>query len=139
MAAGGDINALESDRYDVLTTAAVANDLRMVNLALSLGANAKAITSRYDGTALITAAHLGHAAVVRALIRAGAPLDHINNIDMTALIEAVVLGDGGTPHVETVRALVEAGANASIRDGQGFTALEHAIFRKFRGIVDILE
>ena len=42
--------------------------------------NPKAITSRYDGTALIAAAHLGHAEVVRTLIAAKAPLDHVNNL-----------------------------------------------------------
>jgi len=62
--AGGDINALEEDSYDAITIAAVAADLKMVKLALSLGGNPKAITSRYDGTALIAAAHLGHAEVV---------------------------------------------------------------------------
>ena len=51
--------------------------------------------SPYDGTALIAAAHLGHHEVVRALVEAGAPLDHVNNLGWTALIEAVILGDGG--------------------------------------------
>ena len=68
VAGGGDINALENDRYDVITIAAVKNDVRMVKLAIELGGNPKAITSRYDGTALIAAAHLGHEVVVQALI-----------------------------------------------------------------------
>src|SRR3712207_7682794 len=42
------------------------------------GADPRAITSPYDGTALIAAAHLGHDGVVRELIRAGAPLDHVD-------------------------------------------------------------
>ena len=46
----------------------------------------------------------------------GAPLDHMNNLGWTALIEAVVLGDGGPDHVETVRALVKAGADRTIAD-----------------------
>ena len=48
------------------------------------GASAKLVTSRYDGTALIAAAHLGHDGVVRQLIAAGAPLDHVNNLHWTA-------------------------------------------------------
>ena len=86
VAAGADPNALENDRYDIVTIAAVANDVATLKLALALGASAKNITSRYDGTALIAAAHLGHAEVVRTLIRAGAPLDHINNLGWTALM-----------------------------------------------------
>ena len=73
------------------------------------GASARNITSRYDGTALIAAAHLGHDEVVRQLIAAGAPLDHVNNLHWTAAIEAVVLGDGGLRHQRTLSALIEAG------------------------------
>jgi hypothetical protein len=51
--------ALENDRYDALTIAAVKDDVRVVKLALELGGNPKEITSRFDGTALIAAAHLG--------------------------------------------------------------------------------
>jgi uncharacterized protein len=69
--AGADPNALENDRYDIVTIAAVANDVPTLEVALALGASARNVTSRYDGTALIAAAHLGHAHVVRTLIRAG--------------------------------------------------------------------
>ena len=84
---------------DIITIAAVRDDAAMVRLAIRLGADPRAITSPYNGTALIAAAHLGHDAVVRVLIEAGAPLDHVNNLGWTALIEAVVLGDGGPRHV----------------------------------------
>ena len=66
------------------------------------------VTSRYDGTALIASAHLAHAEIVRELIRAGAPLDHVNNLGWTALIESIVLGDGGARHTATLEALVDA-------------------------------
>jgi ankyrin repeat protein len=110
----------------------------MVALALQLGGNPKAITSPYDGTALIAAAHLGHVAVIRALIEGKAPLDHINNIGWTALMEAVVLGDGGRAHTETVRLLVEAGADKSIADREGRTPLDHAEARRYTEIIAIL-
>jgi len=80
VAAGADPNALEHDRYDIVTIAAVANDVPTLDVALALGASARNVTSRYDGTALIAAAHLGHVEVVRTLIRACAPLDHVNNL-----------------------------------------------------------
>ena len=91
----------------------------MVSLALLLRNGPDLIISVYDGTALITGAHLGHHEVVRRLIAGGAPLDHVNNLGWTALIEAVVLGDGGPDHVETVRALVKAGADRTIADRDG--------------------
>ena len=58
--AGADPNALERDRYDIVTIAAVADDVPTLETALALGASARNVTSRYDGTALIAAAHLGH-------------------------------------------------------------------------------
>ena len=136
---GADPNQFEIDRYDIITIAAVAGDVPMLKIALEGGGNPKAVTSRYDGTALIAAAHLGHAEVVRVLIAAGAPLDHVNNLQWTALIESIVLGDGGNNHTETLRALVNAGANINIPDGSGSTPLKLARNRGYREMVAILE
>ena len=80
-----------------------------------------------------------HAEVVRTLIGAGAPLDHVNNLKWTALIESIVLGDGGSNHTETLRALVEAGADVFIPDGSGATPLTLARSRGYREMVAILE
>ena len=136
---GADPNRLEIDRYDIVTIAAVANDTAMLAIAIEGGGNAKAVTSRYDGTALIAAAHLGHAEIVRMLIAAGAPLDHVNNLKWTALIESIVLGDGGRRHTDTLRALVEAGADVNLADGSGSRPLKLARDRGYREMVTILE
>ncbi len=136
---GADPNRLEFGRYDIITIAAVANDLPGLKIALEGGGNPRAITSIYDGTALIAAAHLGHAEVVRMLIAAGAPLDHVNNLGWTALMESIVLGDGGTAHTDTLAALVKAGANVDIADRDGVTPLSHARRRGFTAMTEILE
>lgn len=136
--AGADLDALENDRYDAVTIAAVADDESTLQLLLELGASAGQTTSRYDGTALIAAAHLGHDGVVKQLIGAGAPLDHVNNLHWTAAIEAVVLGDGGPRHQATLRALVDAGANLSLADASGRTPLRLAQERDYRAMVTIL-
>jgi uncharacterized protein len=73
-----------------------------------------------------------------AEIAAGAPLDHVNNLHWTALIEAVVLGDGGPRHQATVRALVEAGADRRLTDRHGRTALELARERGYAELVRLL-
>jgi ankyrin repeat protein len=52
--------------------------------------------------------------VVRQLIQAGAPLDHVNNLHWTAVIEAIVLGDGGPRHQATLKALLDAGASTQL-------------------------
>ena len=136
--AGADIDALDNDRYDLLTIVAVLNNLEMVKLAIAAGANTKLITSPYEGTALIAAAHLGHVDVVRALIRGKAPLDHVNNLNWTALIEAIVLGDGGPRHAAIVQALIEAGADLDLPDGYGNTPLALALRLDHKAIADIV-
>ncbi len=136
---GADPNKLEIDRYDIITIASVANDVPMLKIAIEGGGNPKAITSRYDGTALIAAAHLGHAEIVRVLIAAKAPLDHVNNLNWTALIESIVLGNGGKNHTDTLRALVDAGANLNIPDGSGSTPLKLAKNRGYNEMIAILE
>lgn len=136
--AGANLNALDNDQYDLLTISAVLSDLEMVNIAIAAGADTKLITSPYQGTALIAAAHLGHVDVVRALIAGKAPLDHVNNIGWTALIEAVVLGDDGPRHAAIVRDLIEAGADLNLPDGYGTTPLALALQTGREAIVDIL-
>lgn len=137
--AGADLGALEHDRYDAVTIAAVADDEATLRLLLGLGASARLVTSRYDGTALIAAAHLGHDGVVRQLIAAGAPLDHVNNLHWTALIESIVLGNGGPRHVATLKALLDAGASTKLADREGRTPLALAKARGYAEMVALLE
>jgi hypothetical protein len=134
-----DPNAMDRQRYDILTIAAVQNDPIMLKIALDHGTRATNITSPYRGTALIAAAHLGHAEIVQALIKAGAPLDHVNDLGWTALTEAVLLGDGGKSYQETVKALIQAGAKLDIPDKAGVTPLAHARKKKLKKIAAILE
>ena len=136
---GANPNALDAQRYDIVTIAAVADDIDMLKLALAGGCQATNITSPYDGTALIAAAHLGHDEVVRTLIAAKAPLDHVNNLGWTAVIESIVLGDGGKRHVATLEALVKAGANLNLADRSGATPLTLAKSRGYTEMVKILE
>ncbi len=137
--AGADSAALDSGRYDAVTIAAVADDEATLRVLLAHGASAKLITSRFDGTALIAAAHLGHDGVVKQLIASGAPLDHVNNLHWTALIEAIVLGRGGPRHQATVRALLDAGASTQLADGAGRTPLQLARQQGHAALVQMLE
>jgi ankyrin repeat protein len=137
-AAGADLGLLENNRYDAVTIAAVADDEETLRVLLALGASAKLVTSRYDGTALIAAAHLGHDGVVRQLIAAGAPLDHVNNLHWTAAIEAVVLGDGGRRHQATLKALIDAKADLQLTDRNRRTPLTLARERGYAAMEQLL-
>ena len=50
-----------------------------------------------------------------------------------------MLGDGGKNHTDTLRALVDAGANVNIPDGSGSTPLRLARNRGYQEMVAILE
>ena len=77
---------------------------------------------------------------MRELIRAGAPLDHVNNLGWTALIEAVILGDGGPRHRRDRPARWSTPAPTSaLADRQGITPLRHARARGYGEIAAILE
>lgn len=137
--AGANTAALDKQKYDAVTIAAVADDPQTLKVLLDNGASAKLTTSVYDGTALIAAAHLGHDEVVRLLIEAGAPLDHVNNLHWTAAIEAVVLGNGGKRHQATLAHLIKAGADISLTDRNGRTPLMLARQRGYAEMVRMLE
>ncbi|MEU9337658.1 ankyrin repeat domain-containing protein [Streptomyces sp. NPDC048290] len=97
------------------------------------------LRNRFGGIALIPAAERGHVAYVRALLaETDIAVDHVNRLGWTALLEAVVLGDGGPAHQEIVALLLAAGATPGLPDGDGVTALQHAERRGFTGIAALL-
>jgi len=111
----------------------------MIELGLQYGGDPAAVTSPYDGTALIAASHLGHVETVQALIGAGAQLDHVNNLGWRALIESIVLGDGGKRQTEVLKLLLDAGANTNLADRAGNTPLTLAKDRSYTEMIRLLE
>jgi uncharacterized protein len=136
---GANPNPRDADGYDVLAIATINNDVEMLKAALAGGANARAVVGRDDGSALISAAQLGFVDIVRALIEAKADIDHVNGRGWTALITAVVLGNGSKQHIDIVDALVAARADGDIKDRQGKTAIDYARARRYSDMVRILE
>lgn len=97
------------------------------------------IFNRYNGTALIPACERGHIETVRLLANTeGFPIDHINRLGWTALMEAVILGDGSQKYQEVVKILKEAGVKTDIPDNDGITPLQHAKAKGFHEIVKLL-
>jgi uncharacterized protein len=124
---GADVNAKDETQQSayLYSTSEVGPDPALLDLMLENGADVNAKDS-YNGTGLIRAAHRGYPDIVARLIEAGIELDHVNRLSWTALLEAIILGDGSEPYVETVRLLVGAGADTSIADAHGVTPLQHA-------------
>ena len=138
MAAGADVNAKDETQQStyLIASSEVGDDPRLLELTLDSGAKVNDKDS-YNGTALIRAAERGHPRIVRRLLDAGIDRDHVNRLGWTALHEAIILGDGGAAHVETVRALVAGGVDVNVRGGSA-RPLVHAEQRGYTNIARIL-
>ena len=136
---GADVNAKNASQESayLIATSEIGDDPRLLELTLSSGADVNA-KDRFNGTGLIRAAERGYVRIVRRLLETDIEIDHVNRLDWTALLEAIILGEGGRAHTETVRALVDAGADVTIADGDGVTPLAHARERGYDAIVSIL-
>lgn len=135
IAAGADVNAKDNIRDTPLLYAGAEGRNDILKLILASGRANLADTNRYGGVALIPAAHHGYPETVRILLATDIDIDHINNLGWTALIEAVILGDGGPVYQEIVGLLVDAGAS-NIPDRDGKTPLQHARERGFDVIAE---
>jgi uncharacterized protein len=137
IAQGADVNAKDDTQQSAYLVATSEGFLDLLNLTLAHGADVASKDS-FNGTGLIRAGERGHTGVVGRLIRAGVEVDHVNRLGWTALLEAVMLGDGGEAHQEIVRLLLAAGADPEKPDGEGVTPLQHAQQRGYDAIAAAL-
>ena len=139
VADGADVNAKDDSQQSayLIATSEVGDDPRLLELTLGAGADVDA-KDGYNGTGLIRAAERGYPRIVARLLETDIDIDQVNRLGWTALLEAVILGEGGRPHVRTVRLLVDAGADPNIPDESGTTALAHARRRGSEAIERIL-
>ncbi len=72
---------------------------------------------------MIPAAERGHVATVKTLIDAGVDVNHVNRLGWTALIEAIILGDGSDKYAQIVTELIKGGADVNLADGSGISPL----------------
>ncbi len=136
--AGADVNIQDNQRDNPFLYAGAEGLLDILKLAITAGADTR-LTNRYGGTALIPAAHHGHVEVVAELLaRTSVDVNHVNNLGWTALLEAIILSDGGERHQRVVQLLIDYGADVDIADKDGVTALQHARSRSFKQIERIL-
>lgn len=135
VAKGANVNQQDNRKDSPFLYAGAAGHLELVKLYLKNGARFD-VFNRYNGSALIPACERGHIAVVKLLANtANYPINHVNRLGWTALMEAVVLGNGSKKFKEIVQILIDAGCDINIPDNDQITALQHA---KARGHVEIV-
>jgi uncharacterized protein len=135
---GADVNAVDDQRDTPFLVTGVTGSVEMLDALLPGGPDTR-LTNRYGGVSVIPASERGHAAYVEAVLeRTDIDVNHVNDLGWTALLEAVILGDGGERHQEVVRILLSNGADRTIADRDGVTALQHARDRGFTELVALL-
>ncbi|MFJ9339014.1 ankyrin repeat domain-containing protein [Streptomyces sp. NPDC101733] len=138
LAAGADPDAPDARADSPWLVTGVTGSVRMMRTLLPAGPDLTQ-PNRFGGTSLIPAAERGHTGYVRAVLAETAiEVDHVNRLGWTALLEAVILGDGGPRHEEVVALLLAAGADPLLADRDGVTAHAHALRRGFRGMARLL-
>lgn len=122
---GADVNALD-DRHDTpwLVTG-MTGSVAMAEVLLTAEPDLT-IRNRYGGISVIPASERGHVDYVRRVVQTDIDVNHVNDLGWTALLEAVILGDGSEPYQQIVSILLDAGADRSIGDHDGVTPLQHA-------------
>lgn len=138
VASGANPDALD-DRHDTpwLVTG-VTGSVAMLEVMLPANPDL-ALENRFGGLSVIPASERGHVDYVRRVVTTGIDVNHVNDLGWTALLEAVILGDGGQAHQDIVRILLGAGADASITDADGVSASQHARSRNFTELDTLLE
>ncbi|MBS4211537.1 ankyrin repeat domain-containing protein [Bacillus sp. FJAT-49825] len=135
---GADVNIQDKMKNNPFLYAGAEGYIEILQLTIEAGANPK-LLNRYGGTALIPASEHGFVEVVKELLEnTEINVNHVNNLGWTALMEAIVLKDGGRKQQETIKLLIEHGADVNIPDSDGVTPLQHAKERNFSEIEKIL-
>ena len=107
----------------------------VVQALVDSGANIN-LTERSGINLLHWAAITNRSSVIPVLVKSGVPLNATDELGYTPLMYAASVDEGDT---ETLKALLAAGADRSIRNGEKRTALEQARRYKHTAVADALQ
>jgi ankyrin repeat protein len=133
IAAKIDVNNADADGSTALHWAVQRNNLDLVDLLLTSGANPKSAT-RYKITPLFLACMNGNAAIIERLLKAGVDVNATAEEGETALMTAAVTGKP-----DALKVLLDHGADVSARDpAKGQTALMWAAAEGNASAIELL-
>lgn len=137
--AGADIDLQDDTCQNPFLFGCISGNVELVRAMVTAGADISRLT-RFGGNGLTPAAEKGHVSVVKYLLENTAiDVNLTNSVGWTALIEAIILGDGGKGQQDIVRLLLEHGADPTMTDEWGKSPLELARREGFAEIAQILE
>ncbi|MBM7587410.1 ankyrin repeat protein [Bacillus pakistanensis] len=136
--AGADVNIQDDMENNPFLYAGAEGYIDILKLTIEAGAD-PSITNRYGGTALIPASEHGYVEVIKELLtKTDIDVNHVNNLGWTALMEAIVLNNGGEKQQLAIQWLIHHGADVNISDNNNVTPLQHAREQGFKEIEQIL-
>ncbi|MGG0409979.1 ankyrin repeat domain-containing protein [Peribacillus simplex] len=136
--AGADVNIQDDLKNSPFLYAGAEGYVDILKLAIEANAD-PSITNRYGGTALIPASEHGYVEVIKELLtKTDIDVNHVNDLGWTALLEAIILNDGDGKQQQTVKLLIDHGADVNIPDNNDVTPLQHAREKGFKEIEKIL-
>ncbi|MEH7124986.1 ankyrin repeat domain-containing protein [Bacillus sp. JJ1773] len=136
--AGANVNIQDNMKNNPFLYAGAEGYVEILKLTIEAGAD-PAMINRYGGTALIPASEHGHIdAIKELLIKTDIDVNHVNDLGWTALMEAIVLNNGGERQQQAIQLLIDHGADVNIPDRNNITPLQHAREKEFKEIEQIL-
>lgn len=125
VALGADPNTQDDQQDSAWLVTGVTGSVSMLEALLPAHPDLM-LRNRFGGVSVIPASERGHVDYVRRVVSTGIDVNHVNDLGWTAMLEAIVLGDGSTPYQQIVGILLDAGADPTIADSGGVTPLQHA-------------
>ncbi|MGY3765676.1 ankyrin repeat domain-containing protein [Vagococcus vulneris] len=94
--------------------------------------------NHFGGTALLPSSEKGYLNVVRSALKVGVSVNHVNRLGWTALLEAVIFGNGGYLYQIIINELIMNGADISIKDFEEKIAIDYATELKQKDVIKLL-
>ncbi|MFD4820450.1 ankyrin repeat domain-containing protein [Peribacillus butanolivorans] len=136
--AGADVNIHDNMKNNPFLYAGAEGYVEILKLTIEAGAD-PAMINRYGGTALIPASEHGHIDAIKELLtKTDIDVNHVNDLGWTALMEAIVLNNGGERQQQAIQLLIDHGADVNIPDRNNVTPLQHSREKEFKEIEQIL-
>lgn len=132
--AGIDVNSLDAAGTPMLCVAARHNRKLMIEKLLDLGADINAVSKDRGYSPVMDAVWKSNAEIVEYLVKKGANLSYISRDGQPVLVLAV-----GTGNEQICRMLVDNGADPSVCDSMGMSALAYAKLFKKTALIPLFE